>query len=140
MSDPGKLTKNQAVVMAALKRAHRPLSAYHILDIETVRAKGLKAPLTIYRALEKLIDLGLVHRIERLNAFVVCDHEPHVEPPAFMLCDACKRSIEFPITPFKRGLAKEAAAQGFEVSHIQIELSGLCRECNRDAAAIAVDG
>lgn len=139
MSEPAKLTKNQAIVMAALRRADRPLSAYQILDIDSVRDKGLKAPLTIYRALDKLIEHGLVHRIERLNAFVVCDHEPHAEPPAFMLCNACKRSIEFPITSFKRDLAREAAAQGFAIDHIQIELSGLCRDCNRAATAPSLD-
>ena len=124
-----KLTKNQSVVMAALQSADRPLSAYQILDLEMVRAAGLKAPLTIYRALEKLIEKGLVHRIESLNAFVVCDHEPHAEPAAFMICNDCKRSIEFPAGNLKRSVNRQASARRFEIDELHVEVSGRCEDC-----------
>ncbi|GAF76572.1 unnamed protein product, partial [marine sediment metagenome] len=71
MATKQKLTRNQDVVIKALAAIGQPLSAYRILDLDCVRDAGLKAPLTIYRALDKLVALGLVHRIESLNAFVV---------------------------------------------------------------------
>ncbi len=124
-----KLTKNQATVIGALRQAGRPLSAYQILDIEDVRQAGLKAPLTIYRALEKLIAHGLVHRIESLNAFVVCEEEAHAEPAAFMICRECKHTIEFPATSIRRQMAKQAEAHGFRIEGINLEVTGLCADC-----------
>ncbi len=136
---PAKLTKNQAVVMAALREANRPMSAYQILDLDGVRAAGLKAPLTIYRALEKLIERGMVHRIETLNAFVVCDHEPHVEPAAFMICNDCKRSIEFPLGGLRRSLARQADACGFEIGDLHVEVSGRCEACSQQGDHCMLD-
>src|SRR5690606_26549261 len=52
MKAPAELTKNQALVLNALSRAEGPLSAYTILD--RLRDDGFRAPLQVYRALEKL--------------------------------------------------------------------------------------
>ena len=125
-----KLTKNQQVVLDTLRDSSAPMSAYQILDVDSVRAKGLKAPLTIYRALEKLIEAGLVHRIESLNAFVHCDREQHAEPPAFMICNDCKQIIEVGTRSIRRAVLKQAAEQGFEVEQMHVEVSGRCRSCS----------
>ncbi len=124
-----KLTKNQGVVLDALRESAGPMSAYQILDVETVRAKGLKAPLTIYRALDKLIEAGLVHRIESLNAFVPCCHEHHTEPPAFMICQECKHIIEVGTRAIQRTVLKQAEEQGFEVRQMHVEVTGRCSAC-----------
>ena len=125
-----KLSKNQHVVLSALEAAERPLSAYQLLDLEDVRVQGLKAPLTIYRALDKLISLGLVHRIESLNAFVACDHEPHTAPAAFMICNDCRQTIEVGVASVERSMAEQAAEQGFRVDSMHIEISGRCEKCS----------
>jgi Fur family transcriptional regulator, zinc uptake regulator len=124
-----KLTRNQSVVVDALKDAGRPLSAYQILDVDMVRDKGLKAPLTIYRALDKLIEQGMVHRIESLNAFVLCDHDAHAEPAAFMICTTCKRTIEFSTRTVRRAMAQRAAEYGFQIQNMHLEVTGLCETC-----------
>jgi Fur family zinc uptake transcriptional regulator len=69
---PVDLTKNQSLVMGALTNSDGPLSAYTILD--QLRDHGFRAPLQVYRALDKLVEFGLVHRLESLNAFVACRH------------------------------------------------------------------
>lgn len=129
MAQSRKLTRNQQVVADALRVASQPLSAYQILDLETVRQQGLKAPLTIYRALDKLIELGHVHRIESLNAFVACDHEPHSEPAAFMICLDCRSTIEFSTTSLRRTIARHAGAHGFQMDGMHLEVSGHCEAC-----------
>ncbi|HUS95399.1 MAG TPA: transcriptional repressor, partial [Hyphomicrobiaceae bacterium] len=101
------------MVIDALKDAGRPLSAYQILDAEDVRSKGLKAPLTIYRALERLVACGLVHRVESLNAFVACKDEPHAEPAAFMICERCRCTIEFSAGTLKQTVGRYASKHGF---------------------------
>ncbi|MGI9388140.1 MAG: Fur family transcriptional regulator [Methyloligellaceae bacterium] len=129
MTSPQKLTRNQSIVLDALREAGQPLSAYQVLDIEAVRAQGIKAPLTVYRAVGSLVERGLVHRIESLNAFVVCDHEPHGDAAAFMICTACKQTIEVGTSQVQNVMAKQAAAQGFKVDSMQIEISGTCGDC-----------
>ena len=55
------LTKNQSLVLKALRKAKQPVGAYELLD--QLRVHGLKAPLQIYRNLDQLIDLKIVHRL-----------------------------------------------------------------------------
>ncbi|MFM1814012.1 MAG: hypothetical protein RLZ98_707 [Pseudomonadota bacterium] len=132
MNGSADLSKNQNIVFQALRSAGKPLSAYEILDQKGVRARGLTAPVTIYRALDKLVDLGLVHRIESLNAFVACDHAPHAEPVAFMICEDCKETIELPAEDCSTLLSRRADSSGFDVGAIRIEVSGRCRSCKTD--------
>ena len=66
-----ELNKNDKKVLSALGRSEKPLSAYDILD--RARSDALKAPVQVYRALEKLSSQGLVHRIEALNALAALD-------------------------------------------------------------------
>ncbi|KAG1651456.1 High-affinity zinc uptake system membrane protein ZnuB [Nymphon striatum] len=54
---PAHLTKNQSLVMGALTNAEGPLSAYTILD--QLRDDGFRAPLQVYRALDKLVETGM---------------------------------------------------------------------------------
>jgi Fur family zinc uptake transcriptional regulator len=124
-----QLTRNQQVVLKALAGSEVPLSAYDILDLEQVRDQGLKAPLTIYRALDKLRALQLVHRIESLNAFVACDHGPHSEPVGFMSCDQCRKTIELPVGACEQVLRSSAKANGFTLDKITVEVSGRCTSC-----------
>lgn len=91
--DP-RLTRNQSLVLSVLEASGQPLSAYGILD--RLREHGLKAPLQVYRALDKLLEIGRVHRLESMNAFVVCCHSLHrqLHPriTAFEICETAARS------------------------------------------------
>ena len=124
---PAGLTKNQNAVFTALLGAEKPLGAYEILDV--VRDQGFRAPLQVYRALQKLIELRLVHRIESRNAFVACDHEPHSEAVCFLICDGCEKAIELPIHDLEDGLRERAREAGFGISGICVEMKGTCRSC-----------
>lgn len=89
------LTRNQTLVFDVLSKAEGPLSAYTILD--QLRDDGFRAPLQVYRALEKLLDYGMVHRLESLNAFVACAHPQCHEHGliAFAICEQCGQVTEF---------------------------------------------
>src|SRR4029079_7551003 len=73
------------IIVEALRGIGRPVSAYEL--IEQVRGKGVSAPPTVYRALQRLIDDGLAHRLESLNAFVACNHPHHPGKAVFAICD-----------------------------------------------------
>ena len=131
MTGDSKLTHNQTVVLSALSASEVPLTAYELLDLDGVRDQGLKAPLTIYRALDRLIDRGLVHRIESINAFVACDHGPHREAVGFMSCENCRATIELPVGECEKLLEDAAEANGFRIDKITVEVFGRCVACSR---------
>ena len=66
-----KLTKNQQTVLSLLEQSNEPLKAYTILS--GTQKKGIKAPTQVYRALDKLIEIGKVHKIESKNSYVACN-------------------------------------------------------------------
>ena len=123
------LTKNQALVMGALSSADGPLSAYTILD--QLRDHGFRAPLQVYRALDKLVEFGLVHRLESMNAFVACRHiegSDHGQT-LFMICGTCGKVSEVTDKALTRQLKKLATDAQFVLTKATIELRGTCRSC-----------
>ncbi|MFC0245477.1 Fur family transcriptional regulator [Falsochrobactrum ovis] len=127
------LTKNQTLVLNALTRVEGPASAYTLLD--QLREHGFRAPLQVYRALEKLIDMGLVHRLECLNSFVACAHpQEHAHGHkhgiiAFAICENCGQVDEFSDATVEKRLKGWAHDHGFKLSKTTIELRGTCADC-----------
>jgi len=66
------LTKNQKTVLDILENSSEPLKAYTILF--DIQKKGIKSPLQVYRALDKLVELGKIHKVESLNSFIICNN------------------------------------------------------------------
>mgnify|MGYP001953080627 CR=1 FL=1 len=125
------LTKNQALVFGQLSRAEGPLSAYTILD--QLREEGFRAPLQVYRALDKLVEFGLVHRLESLNAFVACSHkdcQAH-SAAAFAICEKCGQVNEISDVRLDDRLRELAEASGFALTKSVVELRGLCADCQK---------
>ena len=123
------LTKNQTLVMEVLNSAGGPLRAYAILD--QLRGKGFRAPLQVYRALDKLSERGMVHRIESINAFIACRHNSNKShgTVAFTICDTCGEVVEILDEVFHEGLNNLAETIGFTQKKSMIELIGHCKRC-----------
>ncbi|WP_176084106.1 Fur family transcriptional regulator [Martelella sp. HB161492] len=129
-----KLTRNQSLVFDCLSHRHEPMSAYTILD--QLRGEGFKAPLQVYRALDKLTEFGLVHRLESMNAFVACAH-PEEDccrhgMTAFAICESCKKVIEFHAHEVEDALVAVSRKKGFKPEKMTIEIRGLCENCRDD--------
>ena len=126
---PADLTRNQSLVMDALSKSPAPMSAYHLLD--HLRDEGLRAPLQVYRALDKLVELGRVHRLESISAFMACQDPDCVSHAAtvFMICEKCGKVSERSDGKITRDLNGLAKLDGFSVSKTNIELRGSCGKC-----------
>lgn len=129
-----ELTKNQSLVLDVLTRSDQPVSAYTILD--RLRDHGFRAPLQVYRALDKLTEAGLVHRLESINAFVACAHR-HADccgghahgTVAFAICTACGQATEFHDGEVDIRLESWAKGRHFQPQKTTIEIRGLCGNC-----------
>ncbi len=129
MTDTPELTRHQALVLDALARGEAPASAYHLLD--ELRAHGFRAPLQVYRALEKLMEYGLVHRVESMNSFVACahPHEHKLETIVFAICDKCGHVDEFSDAAIERRLKGWGRDHAFKMNTAAIEMHGTCANC-----------
>ncbi len=126
---PRRLSANHEAVYHALQAAHQPMTAYALID--QLRPQGITAPPTVYRALNRLIRDGLVHRIESLNAFVACSRKgDHDGPVAIAICDGCGNAREFSAAALTALLTDEARAQSFMVEGVLLELRGQCGDCS----------
>ena len=107
-----KFTPIRRQVLQALLSSHRPLGAYEVID-ELAKSMPRPAPITVYRALDFLMENGLVHRIESRNAFLACAHD-HDETSmvAFLICDHCGSVGEIPAAPVAQSLNAAARASG----------------------------
>jgi Fur family zinc uptake transcriptional regulator len=123
-----RLTDLRREVLALVWQGHEPVGAYHILDALRHRHPGA-APPTVYRALEFLMDQGLIHRIESLNAYVGCDRPgaPHVSQ--FLICTRCGTTAELDDPGIAAAVGRGAAALGFAVERQTIEVRGRCPHC-----------
>ncbi|MBB3951549.1 Fur family transcriptional regulator [Aureimonas jatrophae] len=132
-SDDRPVTRNEELVLAALKRADAPQTAYQLLD--ALRDDGLKAPPQIYRALRSLGARHLVHRLDSLNAFVACahHHEHDAKTLVFMICTNCGRVSEFTDQGLDRLLREAAVQRGFLAQDAAVEVRGLCDLCHAAA-------
>ncbi|MEQ8831346.1 MAG: Fur family transcriptional regulator [Alphaproteobacteria bacterium] len=124
------LTKNEALVFGALRKSDQPMSAYALLD--NLRDDGLRAPVQVYRALDRLVEFGMAHRLESLNAFVACNH-PDCDDSgqtAFAICDSCGKVTEFTDPALETRLADWANQASFVPNRTTVELRGHCADCS----------
>jgi Fur family zinc uptake transcriptional regulator len=124
-----QLTALRREVLDLILRARAPLTAYQLLDqLKSTRKSAV--PPTIYRALDFLIENRLIHRIERLNAFISCVEADHDHADAqFLICRQCGAVTEIEDPAVSTALAAAAAARGFIPSRAIVELDGLCENC-----------
>lgn len=123
-----RLTAIRRRVLELIWANHQPTKAYDLLA-QINAERGNAAPPTVYRALDFLLEAGLIHKIESQNAFIGCavDHERN--QPKFFICRECGRAAEIQSSQIDDVIASEAQEAGFVVDHQTIEVDGLCAAC-----------
>ena len=124
-----RMTPVRKRVLEILLEEHRALGAYDVLARLAAEGFGNQPPVA-YRALEFLVDQGLAHRIQRLNAFAACAHMGEAHAPAFLICRTCHSVAEANAGSARAALETEAARSGFVLERSTIEALGLCPNCH----------
>lgn len=121
--------RNDALVLEALRQARTPLGAYDLLG--RLRDVGPRSPMQIYRALDRLVSDGSVHRIASLSAYAACATGRCGSDgvAVFAICTSCGRTIETHDPALGSVLARLARDQRFRMDSVTVELSGLCGSC-----------
>ena len=129
-----RFTPVRRKVLELLLTEHKALGAYVILDRLREAGFGSQPPVA-YRALDFLTAHGFAHKIERLNAFVACNHPGENHSPAFMICRVCDAVAEASSAPAKGALGDAARAAGFHIEKTVVEAEGICPVCVEKAYA-----
>ena len=129
MHKENNLSKNQKIIFDLIHKSSEPLKAYTILF--NVQKKGIKAPPQVYRALDKLVEMGKIHKIESKNAFVACrssDCEIS-KATAFSICESCEVVDEISDVKLSRYLSSFNQKKGMKFKRFNLEFFGLCQKC-----------
>lgn len=118
----------ERIALDVLRKAAAPVGAYEVLDALRAARPTAAAP-TAYRTLAKLIDKGLAHRLESLNAYVACCAEHRDGAPLFSICDHCGKAREMADPSVIVQLAATMEREGFVAEKQVIELHGRCAAC-----------
>ena len=121
-----KITNARQDVLEILANNDQALTAYGIQDSLKHQCKDYQA-ITIYRVLDLLCELDLVHRIYSINAFIKClpekDHGHHHHQ--FLVCEKCHQ-----IKKLESKIPCNSISKGFTVKQDIHEILGLCNSCN----------
>ena len=125
----GCLTELREGVLRELAASHAALGAYDIIQHLSARGRRV-APISVYRVLESLLEVGLVHRIESRNAYMAC-HTTHDlrRPVLFMVCESCGAIAESVDAKLHETLGRVAAVAKFTLGQTVLEMTGLCENC-----------
>ena len=145
LAQAGKLCDRRGVQLTELRRkvlglvleSRKPSGAYDLLDQLRVLHKGA-APPTVYRALDFLLEQGLIHKVERLSAFIGCVHRheaehDHHHVAQFLICARCGQVTELEDVRIDRILVEAAHENGFRLTSSTVEAEGLCAACSANA-------
>ena len=121
------LTKNQKIVLNLLQSSGEPLKAYSILD--SLKKEGLKSPLQIYRALDKLVELGRIHKIESKNSFIICSNSNCASNTIFTICERCDKVKELKNNNLTAGMSELIKKNGQSITRYNLEFFVLCKSC-----------
>jgi Fur family zinc uptake transcriptional regulator len=127
-----RLTEPRRRVLEIIWNSPMPLGAYAILDV--LRDDGRQsAPPTVYRALDFLLEQGLIHRLASLNVFTGCRQPDHRHSGQFLICRDCGQVDELSNPAVENLLHAEASSREFEVLAQMVEVLGRCPDCRRGA-------
>lgn len=123
------LSKNQKIILEYIQKNKKPVKAYSILS--NVQKKGINAPPQVYRALDKLIEIGKIHKVESQNSFVACKtsdcETPHAT--AFSICDSCDEVSEINDPKLFKYLLDFKDNSGVKFDGYNLEFFGTCKSC-----------
>jgi Fur family zinc uptake transcriptional regulator len=125
-----RFTSLRKQVLELVCKAEQPVGAYHLLD--QLRESGRSAaPPTVYRALDFLLEQGLVHRLATNNTYLACAHPQHPHAAVFLVCSQCGHTQEVHTGSIIDQLRHQAEQFDFAIEHASVELTGLCRRCRQ---------
>jgi Fur family zinc uptake transcriptional regulator len=125
-----ELSHNQIMVHKLLEKSDKPMKAYRILF--EIQKKGIKSPTQVYRALDKLMKIGKVHKIESQNSYIACNNSDCLNQlsTSFLICNKCEKIIEIEEKVIFDQFAKICKKFDRKYQQHKLEIFGTCVSCS----------
>lgn len=133
-SHGARLTPLRRRVLELIWASHEAVKAYDILSRLSTEDHTVKPP-TVYRTLDFLLEHGLIHRVDSLNAFVGCPHPDQPHHVRLLICNQCGQVVELSNPSLDQALSRALAETGFQPTRAHLEIHGLCADCQQQHPA-----
>lgn len=126
-----RLTPLRRRVLEEVAASHHAIGAYEILERLARKEESRLAPISVYRALDALLEMGVVHRLESRNAFFACHtaHDKNGNRQIVLACERCATVAEVAAPVAFDAIDGAAKTAGFRTSRALVEVVGLCTTC-----------
>jgi Fur family transcriptional regulator, zinc uptake regulator len=129
-----RLTPIRRKVFEALCAVDKPLGAYELADRLSPAGGRRLAPITVYRALDFLIEQGLAYRLASLNAYIPSlNGGERQEAAALLVCESCGLVEEVTSQDLSLEVSNLLKQEGFRLKSKVLEVAGHCAHCQRSA-------
>ena len=125
-----RFTGLRRTVLEMVWAGHRPVKAYDILDKLKDKRASAKPP-TVYRTLDFLLENGLIHRLNSLNAYVGCSHPQKCSECYFLICSECGEVKECCNPTLAKAIVGTTSKNKFSPKYITLEIEGKCEDCKK---------
>ena len=123
-----RFTDLRREVLRLIGLSHVPAKAYDIL--ENLKGKEWSAkPPTVYRALDFLLETGLVHKLDSINAYIGRSHPRDHNGCYFLICTDCKEAKECCSSELSDAIELAWNKISFRPKKITLEVFGQCSAC-----------
>jgi Fur family ferric uptake transcriptional regulator len=130
---PQRYTDQQRELVRHIFARHTHFDTDELLaDLQKAKRRVSRA--TVYRTLSKLVDAGLLRRIE-IGPRTVYDHDYGYPWHEHLVCGQCKSMTEFTHDGIAAAVQAVAAAHGFHLDGYDLVANGTCASCAAAAAA-----
>jgi Fur family transcriptional regulator, zinc uptake regulator len=128
-----KLTTKRENILSSIIVAGEAVSAYELADLYKEQFGQTIPAMSVYRILDFLVELSLVHKLTSANKYIACSHiscaHQH-EIPQFLICESCQSVTEIGVKNAVLDELKSSVEKtGFKLTNQQLELKGLCADC-----------
>ncbi|HEY7327497.1 MAG TPA: Fur family transcriptional regulator [Gemmataceae bacterium] len=126
---PQRFTDQQRDMVQFIFSQHHHFDAEQLID-DMKRAGFQVSRATVYRTLTKLVDAGLLRRLE-IGPRMYYEHDYGYPQHEHMHCEQCGKMIEFQSPAIDATLQEVSRQHQFQASGHTFIIRGTCAECNR---------
>lgn len=127
-----RVTEPRLRVIDTLKQAGSPMSAKEIYDDISKNVDERVDVATIYRILERFMDLGICHQVGPAGKYMICHHdEANAAVHVILRCTGCMgisesstpKDVLMPLSWYIQN------TEQFQMGRSLLQVEGLCKDC-----------
>ncbi len=126
-----RMTRERSIIVEEVFASHAHFDAEQLVEQLSRRQDRRVSRSTVYRALEQLVEAGLLRSVARQDGREVYEHDYGYPQHDHLICRKCGSLTEFHNSEIRNILEEVAREHGFRMDSHRLEVTGLCNDCCR---------